>query len=348
MCYSLAVQQSYFVKRIDEFSEKQTNCLNLAVQDFSFASETKRNVMAKNYFNRYIWLIDLIQRSGHISFDDINRAWRRSTYNEYGEDLSERTFFNHKKAIYDTFKIEIKCDRSLGYYINNDDDVQTDALKNWMLQSLSLNSIMNEGTDLRDRIICEDIPSSQKWLPDIMAAMRDNKLLEMTYQSFNRTEPSTYSVAPYCLKLFKQRWYLLAKSDAYTHPRIYALDRILHLYVTNQSFTLPKGFEPQDTFRKLFGVILDNGQVENVVIRVADDQVKYYRTLPLHHTQEEGEAGEGYVEFSYRLVPTFDFVRELLSKGEYVEVMSPQWLRREVAKELRRTVSKYDDIPEED
>ena len=310
--------------------------------------QIKRTFMAKNYFNRYIWLIDLIQRSGHISFEDINRAWRRSTYNEYGEDLSERTFFNHKKAIYETFKIEIKCDRSLGYYINNDDDVQTDALKNWMLQSLSLNSIMNEGTDLRDRIICEDIPSSQKWLPDIMAAMRDNKLLEMTYQSFNRAEPSTYSVAPYCLKLFKQRWYLLAKSDAYTHPRIYALDRILHLYATSQSFTLPKGFEPQDTFRKLFGVILDNGQVENVVIRVADDQVKYYRTLPLHHTQEEGEAGEGYVEFSYRLVPTFDFVRELLSKGEYVEVMSPQWLRKEVAKELRRTVSKYDDIPEED
>ena len=91
--------------------------------------------MAKNYFNRYIWLIDLIQSSGHISFEEIDRAWRRSTYNEYGEGLSERTFFNHKKSIYDTFDIEIKCDRSLGYYISNDDDVQSDALKNWMLQS---------------------------------------------------------------------------------------------------------------------------------------------------------------------------------------------------------------------
>ena len=54
------------------------------------------------------------------------------------------------------------------------------------------------------------------------------------------------------------------------------------------------------------------------------------------------------MEFSYRLVPTFDFVRELLSKGEYVEVMSPMWLRKEVAKELRRAMRKYDDIPEED
>ena len=72
--------------------------------------------MARNYFNRYIWLIDLIQRSGHISFEEINRAWQYSSLNPNGERLSERTFFNHKDAIFDTFGIEIKCDRSLGYW----------------------------------------------------------------------------------------------------------------------------------------------------------------------------------------------------------------------------------------
>ena len=316
----------------------------MAVKRFYFAASKIIVNMAKNYFNRYIWLIDLIQRSGHISFEDIDRAWRRSTFNEYGESLSERTFFNHKKAIYETFDIEIKCDRSLGYYISNDDDVQSDALKNWMLQSLSLNSIMKEGSDLRDRIICEDIPSSQKWLSEIMAAMRDGKKLEMTYQSFWKTEAKTYCVAPYCLKLFKQRWYMLAKSDAYEHPRIYALDRIHCLTQTKQSYKLPKGFEPKETFRKLFGVILDNGPVENVLIRVSEDQVKYYRTLPLHHSQEEGESGDGYTEFSYRLVPTYDFTRELLSKGDTIEVMSPLWLRKEIARELRRAIKMYDDV----
>ena len=303
--------------------------------------------MARNYFNRYIWLIDLIQRSGYISFEEIDRAWQRSSLNPKGRAIG-RSFFNHKDAILETFGIEIKCDRSLGYYINNEDDVESDTLKNWMLQSLSLNSIMNEGADLRDRIICEDIPSSQKWLPDIMAAMRDGKKLFMTYQSFWKNTSNTYDVSPYCLKLFKQRWYMLAKSDAYKEPRIYALDRILDLKQTKTSFKLPKGYEPKDVFRKLFGVILDNGPVEEVIIRVSDDQVKYYRTLPLHHSQEEGESGDGYTEFRYRLVPTFDFVRELLSKGMYAEVMSPQWLRREVANELRMTVRMYDDVPNEE
>ena len=304
--------------------------------------------MARNYFNRYIWLIDVIQRSGHITFEDIDRLWQKSCLNEYRESYPERTFFNHLKAIYNTFGIEIKCDRSLGYYIANNEDVESDALKNWMLQSLSLNSVINEGSDMRDRIICEDIPSSQKWLSDVMAGMRDGKKLNMTYQSFQSLEAHNYDIAPYCLKLFKQRWYMLAKSEKYNDLRIYALDRVLELNTTKKSFSLPKGFDPKDTFRKLFGVILDNGPVEKVVIRVAEDQVKYYRTLPLHHSQEEGKSGDGYTEFTYRLVPTFDFSRELLSKGENVEVMSPLWLRKEIAKELRRTISLYNDIEEED
>ena len=141
---------------------------------------------------------------------------------------------------------------------------------------------------------------------------------------------------------------MLAKSDEYKEPRIYALDRVIDLKQTKKSFKLPKGFEPKEVFRKLFGVILDNGPVEEVIIRVSEDQVKYYRTLPLHHSQVEGESRDGYTEFIYRLVPTFDFVRELLSKGMYAEVMSPAWLRKEIASELRRTVKMYNDVPDEE
>lgn len=72
--------------------------------------------MAKNYFERYIWLIDTINRHGHISFSDISRLWARSPLNQLRENyLPERTFHNHRQAILNTFGIEIKCDRSLGY-----------------------------------------------------------------------------------------------------------------------------------------------------------------------------------------------------------------------------------------
>ena len=71
--------------------------------------------MAKNFFKRYIWLIDLISRRGYISLKDISKEWQKSPLNETRSPLSERTFFNHRDAIFDIFGIEIKNDRSLGF-----------------------------------------------------------------------------------------------------------------------------------------------------------------------------------------------------------------------------------------
>lgn len=73
--------------------------------------------MAKNFFKRYIWLVDLLSRRGYIPLKEISEEWRKSPLNDTHDPLSERTFFNHKEAILDIFGIEIKNDRSLGFYI---------------------------------------------------------------------------------------------------------------------------------------------------------------------------------------------------------------------------------------
>ena len=72
--------------------------------------------MAKNYFNRYVRLIDTINRHGHISREEISQLWKRSSLNDTGEDLYERAFHNHREALLGTFGIEIKCDRKLARY----------------------------------------------------------------------------------------------------------------------------------------------------------------------------------------------------------------------------------------
>ena len=145
----------------------------------SFNLKKITRYMAKNYFNRYVWLIDTIQRHGHISREEIERLWLRSPLNEFGERLPERTFHNHREAILETFGIEIKCDRSLGYYIANNEDVGGDGIRQWLLESLSMNNLLNESKDMRDRILFEQIPSSKKWLSVIVNAMRDGKAIEL-------------------------------------------------------------------------------------------------------------------------------------------------------------------------
>ena len=298
--------------------------------------------MAKNYFNRYVWLIDTIYRRGHVSLQDISRSWERSSFNDDGRPMAERTFHNHREAILDMFGIEIKNDRSLGYYIDSE-DMEGDAIKQWLLESLSMNNLVNEAGGLRNRILFEKIPSSQKWLSPIVGAMKDGKAIEMTYQSYTRTEPNTFTAHPYCLKLFKQRWYLLAKSENYDYPRIYSLDRIHNIEELDKPAVLPEDFDAADYFSKYFGIIISsNTPVETVELKVDVDQVMYFRSLPLHPSQTEIETNEEYSVFQYRLVPTFDFKQEILRNGPSVEVLSPASLREEVHADVKAMMKYYE------
>ena len=302
--------------------------------------------MAKNYFDRYVWLIDVINRHGHISFKDISYLWSRSPLNTVGENyLPERTFHNHREAIFDTFGIEIKCDRSLGYYIANSDDLEADGIRQWLLESLSMNNLLNETKDMRDRILFEKIPSSHKWLPVIVNAMRDGKVIEMTYQSFWKDEPCTFKANPYCLKLFKQRWYMLAKSEGKDTPRIYSLDeRMIDVKPTDENYMLPAKFNAEEYFNDYFGIIVGTEWApQEIKIRVVNDQVKYFDSLPLHDSQIKvpAESNEEYTVYRYHMAPTFDLKQELLSRGPAVEVLSPEAFRLEIQEDIAAMAKKY-------
>ena len=108
-----------------------------------------------------------------------------------------------------------------------------------------------------------------------------------------------------------------------------------------ESFSLPEGFDAAGFFRDRFGVIIGDGKVCDIRIRVDEDQVMYYRSLPLHHSQVEVETNDAYSVFSYRLAPTFDFWQEILSKGDTVEVLEPAEFRDWVAETARSMAGIY-------
>ena len=293
--------------------------------------------MAKNFFKRYIWLVDLINRRKYVSFKEISEAWMRSPLNETGDPLSERTFFNHKDAIAGMFGIEILNDRSLGFYIGRS-DVGSDETSDWMLHTLCLNNVLHENADMKDRILMEKVPSSERFLTDIISAMRDFRVISLCYQSFRHPEPFCFNVRPYCVKYFKQRWYLLGDSDL--GLRIYSLDRFVDMEELEEHFEIPKGFDAKEYFGNYFGVIIGE-EPEDVKIRVVPDQVKYFRTLPLHGSQRETAQEDGSSVFSYHIAPTLDFVQEILSHGADVEVLEPAELRERVADIIAGMASRY-------
>jgi len=94
---------------------------------------------------------------------------------------------------------------------------------------------------------------------------------------------------------------------------------------------LPKDFNPETYFCDCYGII-HNEKVTptEVQLKISDDQAKYLRALPLHHSQKEIETTTEYSVFKFYIKPTFDFRQQILSLGEDVEVISPIAFREEI------------------
>jgi len=299
--------------------------------------------MAKDLFNRYIWLVDTIYRAGKITFEEINERWLRNEMSE-GKELPLRTFHNHRIAIEEMFDINIDCDKRnrYVYYIGNKDDMERGGVRSWLLNTFAVNNLINESHKLKHRILFEEIPSGQHYLTPIIEAMRDELAIEITYQSFWRDEPNTFEIEPYCVKVFKQRWYLLAFNPFYKNLRIYALDRILNLHATGKTFKLSKDFDAQTFFKNSFGIIVDENIKPCVVkLKVSGTKRKYFQTLPLHASQQEIETTDDYSVFSYFISPTFDFKQEILSHGDDIEVIFPERFREDITEVMQGMRNKY-------
>ena len=301
-------------------------------QDIRIFAETTSGSMAKDKFSRYIWLVDTIYRADGITFEEINEKWLRNSMSD-GLDLPLKTFHNHRKAIEEIFDISIVCDRRNGYryYVENAEDMKKGGVRTWLLNTFAVNNLINESHHLKRRILFEQIPSGQKHLTTIIEAMRDSRTLEMTYKSFWRQDSYTTEVEPYFVKVFRQRWYMVAKNTEKDALRIYALDRVLDMRETDNGFAFPKDFDPEEYFYNCFGIIRDDNYPSEIVdLKVFGTQREYFRTLPLHHSQKEVETGDDYSVFRYYLSPTYDFVQEILSHGCEVEVLSPEHIRNEI------------------
>ena len=298
--------------------------------------------MTKDLFDKYIWLVDIIYRSGKITFEGINERWLRSKLSD-GMDIPLRTFHNWRAAIEQIFDININCNRKGGYYyyIENVEDIEKGGIRSWLLNTFAVNNLINESHHLKRRIMFEQIPSGQKYLTPIIEAMRDGRTLEMTYKSFWRQSQYDTEVEPYFIKVFKQRWYMIARDVNRDSVRIYALDRIKGLSQTDNAFEVPADFSPDAYFYNAFGVIVEDACPPEIIeLKVYGTQREYFRTLPLHHSQEEIDSSDDYSVFRYYLAPTYDFIQEILSHGYNVEVKSPVHLREQIKRHAEVILSR--------
>ena len=159
-------------------------------------------------FKQYVWLVDTIQRCKRITLADLNERWLRTELSN-GRPLSRTTFNRHRNEVEEIFGITIGCDADNRYYIVNSNLLRTDTVQQWMLSTLTVSNIVGEARNLHDRILLESIPTEGEMLRQIVEAMQRGVLIDITYHRYGSTTDASWTIAPYCIKLFRRRWYLV-------------------------------------------------------------------------------------------------------------------------------------------
>ena len=299
-------------------------------------------------FQQYIWIVNTLRQYKRLTLEELNRLW---IGNEVigGCPLTRASFYRHKDAILNMFGVIIDCEpKTYKYYISNKEVLGDDSIERWLFSTLTVHGVLADSASIQERIILESAPEGEEYLDTIIRGIKTNRRLRMGYKKF-QAEGYEKTVCPYALKLFRQRWYLLALNDD-DQIRIYALDRMTMVELTDETFEMPADFSAQTYFSEYFGVLTTDTPLVHVVVRAHKWMPNYLRTLPLHHSQRELESGEithadssttAYTDFSFDIRPTSDFLGELLRHSDGIEVLQPLDLRERMRQMIAETLKRY-------
>lgn len=220
-------------------------------------------------FREYIWLVNTIHRAGRITFADINNRWIKTEMSG-GVEMARTTFYRHKCAIEDIFGILIDCDKKNGnkYFIGNKDVLHKGSVQNWMLSTLSVSNIVGESSSLYNRILLESIPSGDEKLHQVISAMKENRMVTIRYQRYTSASNTLFILAPYSVKLFQRRWYLLGKYEDSDNLGTFSFDRMEEVEISDKKFKMPDDFDAAAYFSNSFCIVVDNHiKTERIVLR---------------------------------------------------------------------------------
>ena len=280
--------------------------------------------------NRYSLIIQRIRKSPATLRDINDSLERESEIQGYNFNISKRTLKRDLEDIFSLYKIDIQYDFSAKVYriVSHDEP----DLNNRMLEAFDTFNALNQTEGISRFIHFEKRrPNGTENFHGILHAIQNSKMIKYTYHKYWNNEVSVRLLAPYGLKEFKNRWYVIGKDEKDGEIKTFGLDRITHLEITAKKFTYPASFDLNELFANCFGIINPKGfKPEKIVLSFDVDEGKYIKSFPLHSSQQVLKDDENELQISLYVLPSFDMTMEILSYGERVTVIQPKSLRDEV------------------
>lgn len=151
--------------------------------------------------------------------------------------------------------------------------------------------------------------------------------------------PQDYQVDPYGLILYQYGLYLIGYSHQAGELRMFALERIKTVTVTEDMFELPRSVSLADRLDRAFGLIEESP--EEVKIWIAPEWAYFVKERSWHPTQTIELQKDGSVILTMRCGGLDELTAWVLSFGPAAKVLGPQSLIDQVSSQLTAAAQSY-------
>jgi len=176
-------------------------------------------------------------------------------------------------------------------------------------------------------------------LNSLNEAVLNGKYIEMIYFTMSRKQETRRKVAPYKIWFFDGTFYLIGHCLLRNSVRLFAIDRIKSLCLTDESFQIPEDFNTEDFMRSSFGTFA--GNLTTIKIHFETDIAGYIQERIWHESQEIESQEDGSIIFKVTVAGTDEIKFWVLNWGAKATVLEPDSLRDEIKSEAEAMAGKY-------
>lgn len=280
---------------------------------------------------RYIAILGRLSNQKKATFQQLMDAIERMG----GDDMtvSQRTFQRMINDIEDLFQVVIKCNRDGFYFIvESESDIQSSKIT----QSLQFFNYQKYLENFESKIAYDkSCMVGQQFIYDIQTAIKEKKCIQFDYTKYNPKEniKETRDIAPYGLKEYRGRWYLVGLDNFKKEIRIFGLDRITNLRESETRMVSSKDFNIHVYFKHSIGISVDKDDIsEFVELEFSNKLAGYIRNFPIHPSQTIlSETTKGLL-VKLRTYINLELVNELMQYSDDIKIVKPAKLKKMMIK----------------
>jgi predicted DNA-binding transcriptional regulator YafY len=179
----------------------------------------------------------------------------------------------------------------------------------------------------------KDYGKSKASLQQLTKAVFHHQTVELAYTASGHSKPLTRKVDPYRLWYVNNGLYLVGLDHRKEDIRVYAVERIGTITLTNHRFEVPSDFVFEEFTKTAFQMMW--GDPQTVRIRFSPDQAPFVAERTWHPSQKITNEEDGSLVLELSVGNLWEVKRWLIGWGASAQVLGPPELRQDILDECR-------------